>query len=315
MHINSSRGVYFLANNKVLNLTIAFLNSFRAHNNDLSLCFIPYDDNIDEIVALRDTYDFVMYENTDLLEVCDQISMKFHGIKVGAYRKIVIWEGLYDQFIYIDIDTIVLKNLSFVWKNLKHCKIFTSHSNLSHIQRWVWKESIYDRGKLSKLQIEYAANTGFIVSTKETIQINWVLDQVEDALELKDDMQLLCMEQPFLNYLIVTSGYNYGSLLSFYNWDILNGNNSGVELEYWAGLPGGKIKKGTFIAPEKRPTFLLHWAGVWRNNNEDLTSIPYSNIWNYYRNLNSNNVTASNKKKTNNIFSRLFSNFNKNLAE
>lgn len=307
---NNSKGVYFLANNKVLNLTIAFLNSFKAHNYDLDLCFIPYDDDIDEIIHLRHTYNFVVYENMDLLELCDQISIKFHGIKVGAYRKLAIWEGFYDQFIYIDIDTIVLKNLSFVWKNLNHCKIFTSHSNLSHIRRWVWKESIYNSGKLSNLQIEYAANTGFIVSTKGTIQMNWVVEQIEAALVLKDDMQLLCMEQPFLNYLIVTSGYNYGSLLSFYNWDALNGTNTGVELEYWAGRPGGKTRKGTFISPEKRPTFLLHWAGVWRNN-EDITSIPYFEIWDYYRNLNTKKIEIPNKKKAKNIFSKLFANLNK----
>lgn len=302
-----SQGVYFLANNKVLDLTIAFLNSFRVHNKDLNLCFIPYDQDIEKILNLKDLYNFEIFENTALLNACDQISTKFHGNVVGAYRKLVVWEGIYDQFIYIDIDTIVLKNLSFVWKNLNHCKIFTSHSNLNSIRKWVWKDSIYEKRTLSNSQIEYSANTGFIVSTKKIIQMNWALDQVASALEFKEDMELLCMEQPFLNFLIVTSGYNYGSLLSFYNWDIMNGITTGIELEFWAGLPGGKIRQGKFKAPDNRPIFLIHWAGVWKTTNNDFDKIPYSKIWKFYRNLDPHNLCVLPQKKMR--FLEYFSNY------
>lgn len=37
--------VYFMANNKVLDMTIAFLNSFRMHNKELPLCLIPYNND------------------------------------------------------------------------------------------------------------------------------------------------------------------------------------------------------------------------------------------------------------------------------
>ncbi|MEP7096008.1 MAG: hypothetical protein ABI793_18220, partial [Flavobacterium sp.] len=188
-----------------------------------------------------------------------------------------------EQFIYIDIDTVVLDNLSFVWQNLSHCKIFTSHSNLPEIRQWVWKDSIYRKNKLNKTQIEYATNTGFIVSSKNILPMSWIMEKVEEALTLKDDMELLCMEQPFLNYLIVTSGYNYGSLFVFFMWG--GTITKDIKLECWAGLPGGIVKGGKFTDPYKRPIFLMHWAGVWRENNGDLTRIPYAELWDYYRNL------------------------------
>jgi hypothetical protein len=305
-----TQGVYFMANNKVFNLVTAFLNSFRIHNKDLSLCLIPYNDDFQEIAVLQDIYNFSVFDNQELLDICDSISVKFHGNTVGAYRKMVAWEGSFEQFIYIDIDTIVLDSLSFAWKNLSHCKVFTSHSNISEIQKWVWKDSIYAKKKLNKTQIEYAANTGFIVSTRNILPMKWIIDQVDDALSLKDDMELLCMEQPFLNYLIVTSGYNYGSLLQFFKSDISTGVDRGIKFEFWAGLPGGKIKKNRLIDPYRRPLFLIHWAGVWQQNNEDLTKIPYRKLWNYYRNLDPLHLPEPEYKSQHSILKRILVFFN-----
>jgi|GEM_PF-747836 len=285
-----SKGVYFLANNKVFEMTTAFLNSFRTYNKDLSLCLIPYNNEFDQIEAMKNIYDFSIFTNEELLKSCDDISIKFHGNVVGAYRKLVAWEGEFEQFIYIDIDTIVLDSLSFVWENLSHCKIFTSHSNMPEIRRWVWKDSIYTHSKLNIAQIEYATNTGFIASSKNILPMSWILEKVEEALILKDDMELLCMEQPFLNYLIVTSGYNYGSLFVFFMWG--GTITKDIKLECWAGLPGGIVRGGKFKDPHKRPIFLMHWAGVWRENNEDLAKIPYVELWNYYRNLDPLNLSA-----------------------
>ena len=281
----NKQGVYFMANNKVLDMTIAFLNSFRMHNKELALCLIPYNNDFEQIEALKEVYHFSIFDNQEQLESCDAISVKFHGNVCGAYRKLAAWEGNFEQFIYIDIDTVLLDSLSFVWANLKHCKIFTSHSNVPQIRKYVWKDSIYTKNKLNKSQIEFAANTGFIVSTKDTLPMSWVLDQVDEALTLKDDMVLFCMEQPFLNFLMVTSGYNYGSLSRFFLSDLSQKINRGIKLEFWAGSPRAKIKKGKLIAPNRLPFFLVHWAGVWHENNGDLSKIPYQKLWEYYRNL------------------------------
>lgn len=274
-----------MSNNKVLELTTAFLNSFRVHNISLPLCMIPYSEDFDQIESLKEIYNFSIFTDLSLLKVFDDISIKFHGNIVGSYRRMAAWEGSFEQFIYIDIDTIVLENLSFVWKNLSHCKFFTSHSNLPQIRKWVWKDSIYKKNKLNRSQIEYSANCGFIVSTKKILPTEWIISRVDEALEFKDDMELFCMEQPFLNYLIVTSGYNYGSLLQFHKWNSSKGLQTDLKFEFWAGLSGGKIKKGKFKAPNQLPIFLVHWAGVWRENNGDLSKIPYQKLWEYYRNL------------------------------
>lgn len=276
-----TRGVYFLANDKVYELAVAFLNSFRFHNKDMALCLIPYDNDFSKIVALSEVYSFTVFGQPQLLAGCDAISEKFHGKTLGAYRKFVAWEGPFDEFMYIDIDTVVLDSVDFAFSNLAHCDIFTSHSNIESIRKWVWKDSIFEKNALSEPQIAFAANTGCFTSKKALLTLNHVLDRVPSALALKDDMELACMEQPFLNYVIVTSGLRYGSLLMF----LVNGVNPNVKLEMWAGNPGATVEGGRFYVPNYPPIFLLHWAGIWQSDNGSLSDLPYENLWRHYRYL------------------------------
>ncbi|MBP1203665.1 hypothetical protein JOD97_001679 [Duganella sp. 1411] len=276
-----SRGVYFLANNKVYELAVAFLNSFRTHNRELDLCLIPYDQDVDRIIALKDTYAFSVFQDDHLLASCDAISEKFHGKRLGAYRKFVAWEGTFDEFIYIDLDTVVLDSVDFAYENLHRCDIYTSHSNIEAIRQWVWKDSIYEKNILAPEQIAFAANTGFFVSTRHLLNMGQIEAKVDAGLRLKDDMELKCMEQPFLNYLIVTSGHRYGSLLTF----LVSGADPTVKLEMWAGNPGCIVGDGKLHMPNFPPIFLLHWAGIWQSDNGSLSEIPYKKLWDHYRNL------------------------------
>ena len=272
------RGVYFIANNKVYDLAVAFLNSFRVHNPDLPLCLIPYDRAFNEIEKLKEKYNFDIFEDHEIFNECDDLSVNFHDRVLGAYRKLACWEGIFDEFIYIDVDTVVLENVDFAFQYLDKASIYTSHSNIPSILKWVWKDSIYDRNILDDDQIQYAANTGFIVSKKGTLSVNVAKSKLEKALLLKDDMELFCMEQPFLNYLIVTSGLEYSSLTNISHAI----DSDELKFECWAGTPGGVIKNGTFFIPGKEKFFLIHWAGLWQNNIEQ---IPYKEIWLYYKNL------------------------------
>ena len=298
------RGVYFIANNRVLDLSIAFLNSFRKYNPNISLCLIPYDNNYDKILQLQEVYRFDVFENSTLLQECDEISAKFHNSVLGSFRKLAMWDGIFEEFIYIDVDTLVLDNIDFCFQYLDKYPCITSHSNIQNIRKFVWKDSIYSSDHLSEEQIAFAANTGFIVSKKGFFDMRWIKNNTDKALSVKEHMELFCQEQPFLNYLIVTSGKPYTSLL------VLSSTvekNSNIKLEFWAGQKGGKIVNGKFYFNNMNSYFLLHWAGEWQPRKIDsilygflsfirlidknripklYIFMPYKKIWNYYRTLN-----------------------------
>lgn len=272
-----SRGVYFLANDQVLNLAIAFLNSFRHYNSSLQLSLIPFDSNITRLAELANAYSFDVYANTDLLRRCDEISIRFHGRILGQYRKLAAWEATYDEFLYVDVDTIVLENVNCCFEFLREYDFVTSHSNLPNLLKWVWKPSIFGTGKLSNDQIEFSANTGFIASRRAALTFEEVEARLTSASELAPHMEFMCAEQPLLNYLIVTSGKPYTSLLSIAR----RTGRRDIPQEFWAGNWFLNIREGRLLRPPDQPrTLLVHWAGEWQRGCHEGNP-----LWRYYRDM------------------------------
>jgi hypothetical protein len=278
--LSPTRGVYFLANDRVSDLAIAFLNSFRRFNTNIPLCLIPFDDNYKYIATLASQYRFMVFEDHQLLSACDRISKHFHGQTSGQYRKFAIWEGPFQEFLYIDIDTIVLANIDFAFELLHNYDVLTSHSNIERIRKWVWKDSIFIDEKLTREQISYAANTGFIVSRREALRLSDIItERLSDALALLPHMELLCAEQPFMNYVIVTSLKRYSSLFDIARRE----KRIDIPLERWAGAWFGDVRDGKVIRPPTHPPFLLvHWAGEWHRGCHQLNS-----LWQFYRHMTS----------------------------
>jgi hypothetical protein len=292
------RGVYFLANNGVLDLAIAFLNSFRAYNPDIPLCLIPFNSKVDRVAKLRSKYRFSIYDATEVLAFCDEVSLRFHPTAIGHYRKLAAWNGEFDEFIYIDVDTVVLRDVGLVFDFLASHSFVTSHSNIENIVKFVWKKSVYQSNLLTKEQIAFSANTGFIASQARALTKEVVKAKLERACALAPHMSLSYAEQPLLNYLFVTSGLPYTSL-----WALTRLGHPDVPLERWAGerRPGLEFRNGQIWQDGKQSSLLLmHWAGEWQPRWVDLAlrtvlgklktpvtrlGMPHKKLWMHYRYL------------------------------
>lgn len=260
--LHPRRGVYFVANDRILELTLAFLNSFRAFNPDTELCLIPFRSDIQQLESWSQHYRFSIFQNAVILQEADAISMLYHPEVTGHYRKLACWQGPFDEFIYIDVDMVVLKDLGFAFHLLDAFDCITSCSNIPESEQWVWKPTIYDTDILTKDQITFAANTGFIISGKKLFQGVDFMQCARQALVLKPHMELFCKEQPLLNYLIVTSGGSYTSLFALMDTEHFPQNY----MEYWAGNGRKQMQKDltTMHLGKPREIFLIHWAGVWQ---------------------------------------------------
>ncbi|MFC2101133.1 hypothetical protein ACFLRZ_04815 [Bacteroidota bacterium] len=295
-----TRGVYFVANDRVIEMTLAFLNSFRKFNPEISLCLIPFRSDTDQLIGLKEKYNYSIYNNDEVLSFCDDISIQFHGEIIGHYRKLAIWQGYFDEFVYIDIDMLVLKNIDFAFQLLHQYDFITANSNMPASEKWVWKESIYQTNALNHDQIRYAANTGFIVSKKHVITINYIKSKLSPALQLSTYMELHCSDQPLINYLIVTSNKRYTSLHVLLDSPLYPQNY----IEFWAGNNKKYLMKNmqTLSKSKLRDVFLIHWAGVWQLKKVEIklyillsilkikktiwsTSVlmPFRRLWKQYR--------------------------------
>ncbi|MFD3662984.1 hypothetical protein ACFWVF_20690 [Streptomyces sp. NPDC058659] len=275
--MSKKRGVYFVANDGVLELVIAFLNSFRRSNPHIALCLIPFDDDIERIAALQSRYDFSVWGDADLLRRCDEISLSFHDRAKGHFRKLAAWEGDFEEFLYIDSDTAVLRDVEFVFDYLDEFGFVVA---TSHVPGRAWKESIGQSGKLTPEQFAYAANTGFVASRKGALTLSGMTDSLPAAREVAPHMKL-GYEQPFLNYLMVTSGLPYTSLRRL---SATTGDQS-IPGEVYAWTPGVAARGGDVVEPASPPTLLVHWTEPVKPTQPDKEAVPLYELWQYYRNL------------------------------
>src|SRR5262249_232103 len=149
----------------------------------------------------------------------------------------------------------------FAFRFLSEYDFVTSHSNLPELIEWVWKPTIFSTADLSEAQIEFSANTGFVCSRREALEFADINEKLQSAVDLSPHMQMLSKEQHFLNYLIVTSGRPYTSLLRLAH---MKGSRR-ILLEQWAGAKGLDVVDGQVMENGKQARVLLvHWAGEWQ---------------------------------------------------
>jgi hypothetical protein len=296
----TKRGIYFLANDRLFDQALAFLNSLRAHEPDTPLCLIPYDAQTTRIRALQSSHRFEVLNDPELLQWCDQTSLRFHPRVRGHYRKLAAWRGIFDEFIYFDVDTVVLRPVASFFSLLAHHDVVTASSDDPGSLQFVWKNPVFARRFLTQRELDYAANTGFILSHRGLFNREKAEFLIQEAVAIADAMELECVEQPLLNYLFIKSTTRFTSISQL--------NNAGADpklpVECWPGNPGLILEPPSACSYCGEPTavFFVHWAGLMVPTPLEkrvyaflsyfgLTapaqrlSIPQARIWRYYRDL------------------------------
>lgn len=290
-----NRGLYLLANDAVVDKTVAIINSLYASGYGGSICIIPFDNSTNKLRSvLGDTVEY--FEDEYFLSQCDSISNAVHRVCHGHYRKLAIWRGPFDEFLYIDADCVVMDNIDYVFALLEWSDILVGHSNDDTARHWVWKNSIYNSGYLSKSQIEYSGMTGVIASKRNVIDDFRIKSALNCLSVFLPHMELRTREQAFLNLLFASSGARCSSL------NILRHQGIG---ELWCGDAKAVIDKNhvLYYNGVRTRVTIVHWAGMWRHSpletqwrrllkyfpiRSDLSPIPrglrHRHVWLYHWN-------------------------------
>jgi len=273
------RGVFFLANNAMFDQVVAFLASFRRYNQLIPLIFIPFDDSTEKLKNISTEYGFSVWDDWETLLRCDQLSTLVKGEVFGHFRKLACWGGPFDEFIYIDVDTVILEPLDPVFEFLSEYDFLSSHSNIASLKKWVWKDSMVPGTHLSHHQIAYSANSGFMCSKIGALTLDDAFAAHYRHPDVLEHLATELIDQPFLNYYIVTSNIRYSSLYSIF----LNNRSSDIPLERWGGRDLGPSADGRLLRHWFPRTLLVHWAGEWRKAKVEGREIRNYELWSFYR--------------------------------
>ncbi|HBB35275.1 MAG TPA: methionine synthase [Cyanobacteria bacterium UBA8803] len=130
------KGIYTLANDAVYDQLIAFVNSVNMNiGENMSICIIPYNDKMDKIKeAIKDRPNVSIFNDLEALEEWDRFCFKCWAAhpkdkasrwsrprwyKTHNSRELVAFDGEFEEFVFFDADTLVMKPLDDVFEKLE----------------------------------------------------------------------------------------------------------------------------------------------------------------------------------------------------
>jgi hypothetical protein len=164
-------GIYILANDKVIDHTIALINSIRFYDQDTPIVMIPYNDNYQQIAKVISQFPHVaIYDNSDLIQHFSEQVTKICGEnffdRSNLLRKLLCWFGPFDEFLYIDTDIVVLdkiiNNLSYLTEYDFVCYDYQHTGGICE----VFNPAIQENNIFDDNELKDVFNSGFWISKK-----------------------------------------------------------------------------------------------------------------------------------------------------
>lgn len=102
-------GISILANDAVSDWLTALLESIKCHCPELPVSVIPFNERLQGVASLQETYDFEILR-VEMLNNLDRIGSKFfpESHLKHHFRKLAAFEGPFDCFLCLDADTLIL---------------------------------------------------------------------------------------------------------------------------------------------------------------------------------------------------------------
>lgn len=281
-----TRGIYIIANDKVIDHTIALLNSIRLYDKETPIMMIPYDENYHQIAELVKThYNVELYSD---LEFIDRLSKKLHETFGGKFfarpnqfRKQACWFGDFDEFLYIDTDIVVFEKIA---DNLNYLAdydfINCDYQHAGGIKN-VFSQEVLTKQVFTTDEVKDIFNGGFWGSKKNLISEQDLYEVFAECAAHPEyfDFSEKTSDQPIINYMLLKR------IPRRFNIVRRHGKAPGN----WAGTPYFQQQSNILIDPKVNQQLqYLHWAGI-----RIQPGCPYWNIWEYYRHLNTDLPVAN----------------------
>jgi hypothetical protein len=272
-----NRGIYIVANDKVLDNAIALLNSIRYHDPDVPVFLIPFNDQYKKVAQiLKQKHHVEVFPNLDFVEkftqkVAEIFDRDFLN-NPNKMRKFVQWFGPLDEFLYIDTDIIVFEKIIDILNYLdKYEFICCDYHYKKRKLADVFSTAIQEQEIFSDRELEDVFNSGFWASKKGIFSESQLYELLQECASHREyfDFSYKTTDQPILNYIILKSTEKRLNLVK------ISDNEPGS----WAGSRHFIEKEHILYDGEYRLRY-LHWAGT-----PMTIGGAYRELWEYYRYL------------------------------
>jgi hypothetical protein len=272
-----NRGIYIVANDKVIDNAIALINSIRDRDADIPIFLIPFNEQYQKVASvLKQKHKVEIFPDLEFIEKFTQrvgeIFDREYLATPNKMRKFVQWFGPLDEFLYIDTDIIVFEKVGDILNYLSEyeficCDYHYKKRKLAD----VFNSNIRELGIFSDRELEDVFNSGFWASKKGIFTEAQLYELLKECAQHREyfDFTYKTTDQPILNYIILKTTQKRLNIVKI----------SDKEPGSWAGSQHFTEKDRILYDGENRLRY-LHWAGT--------PMIPggaYRDLWEYYRYL------------------------------
>jgi hypothetical protein len=219
-------GICTLANDHVLDQTIALINSIEAiMGPEFPVCIFPYDDRMAQLAeAIKDRPQVQIFADQAAIDYWDEQARRVWDTspkakqrwaeltsdpyyRFGTHRRFGAFSGPFDRFVYMDADTLLMSDVTPILERLETYDWVVydfQHTDLNHVYdhkspqlRQVFSQERLDREIFC---------SGFYAAKRGTFN-QGQLDQMVDQLLLgeADILYAMAPDQTVLNYWVMRS--------------------------------------------------------------------------------------------------------------
>ncbi|WGV27329.1 Npun_R2821/Npun_R2822 family protein [Halotia branconii] len=272
-----NRGIYIVANDRVIDNAIALLNSIRCYDTEVPVYLIPFNENYHKVLdTLATLHNVQIFPDLQLIEkftnrIGEIFDRDFLALP-NKMRKLVAWFGPLDEFIYIDTDIVVFEKIAENLDKLREVDFFCcDYHHANDKLRNIFSPLVKEQKIFTDEQLEDVFNSGFWASKKGTITEQQMDDALCECATHREyfDFSEGVTDQPILNYLVLKLIAKRGNLVK------IPGGGAGS----WAGSRNFQQREYILYDREQRLKY-LHWAGTRMKKGS-----PYWELWEHYRYL------------------------------
>lgn len=247
----STRAIAIVANDKVIDWLLPFLESYRDTNAGVPLHLIPFDDNVSRTFRAAETYGAHFFSGE--LSRVDALAKRLYPFFPHHRRRLRKLQALTlpcDRVIYMDVDTILFRNLDTVFDALAPGD--TDFVVASPSDRYVYNRRQADYPFLRGTML---FNDGFFLTSRHILSLahfERVIDTDEEMFHRVRKRGML-FAQPLVNFVVHRLGLKVKALAE----RVTNASN-----ESYYKAQGVSMSDSGPLDWQGHDIYFAHWAGA-----------------------------------------------------
>jgi hypothetical protein len=244
-------GIAIVANDKVLQWLLPFLESYRVTNSALPLYLVPFDDNMAQTKRAAARYGAILVED-EMVEI-DALARRLYPLFPHHRRRLRKLQALalpLDRVAYLDVDTILFRDLRPVFEALCRGRVEFVVASAS-------EDYVYNRRRAAHSFLNEAKlfNDGFFVTSRKFLapaDFERVIAADERIFHSVRKRGML-FAQPLVNFVVHRLELKIRSLSECVR---------GASDESFYKAEGVVLKEDGPVDWQGREIYFAHWAGA-----------------------------------------------------